>query len=122
MMKPWLKSRGCWKRGARLALLLVKWRPEAVLALADIIDYIEQHNPVAAATLHRAIVVAAEGLSSMPYGFKPGRLPGTREMVVHPNYLLVYRVLEQIEILGVLHTRQEYPSDKTGSYFSTSRQ
>lgn len=103
-------------------MLLVKWRPEAILALTEIIDCIEQHNPVAAAALHRTIVVATEGLSSVPYGFKPGRLSGTREMVVHPNYLVVYRVMEQIEILGVLHTRQEYPSDKAGSYFSTSRQ
>ncbi|WP_017738347.1 type II toxin-antitoxin system RelE/ParE family toxin [Pseudomonas sp. CBZ-4] len=103
-------------------MLLVKWRPEAIAALTDIIDYIEQYNPVAAATLHRNIVAATEGLSSMPYGFKCGRLIGTREMVVHPNYLVVYRVLEQIEVLAVLHTRQEYPSDKLKPYHSTSRQ
>ncbi|OPA98395.1 hypothetical protein BFW88_01135 [Pseudomonas fluorescens] len=94
--------------------MLVKWRPEALVALTDIIDYIEQYNPNAAASLHRTIVKAAEGLSSMPYGFKRGRLSGTREMVVHPNYLVIYRVIEQVEILAVLHTRQEYPSDAIG--------
>ncbi|AKS10164.1 type II toxin-antitoxin system RelE/ParE family toxin [Pseudomonas trivialis] len=102
--------------------MLVKWRPEAIVALTEIIDYIEQHNPISAASLHRTIVAATEHLSSMPYGFKQGRLSGTREMVVHPNYLVVYRVLEQVEILNVLHTRQEYPSDTIVLFHSTLRQ
>ncbi|WP_354043151.1 type II toxin-antitoxin system RelE/ParE family toxin [Devosia sp. UYZn731] len=39
----------------------------------------------------------------------PGRC-GTRELVVHPNYIVVYRVLtDQIDIVSVLHARQEYP-------------
>jgi len=42
--------------------------------------------------------------------FRRGRRPNTREAVVHPNYILIYRVgAEAIEILAVLHTRQEYP-------------
>ena len=90
-------------------MLLVKWKPQALDALAEIIDYIEQHNTCAAASLYRTIVAAAEGLSSMPYGFKQGRLAGTREMVVHPNYVVVYHVKDHIEILTVLHARQEYP-------------
>ncbi len=103
-------------------MLLVKWRPEAIIALTEIIDYIEQYNPVSAASLHRTIVSATENLSSMPYGFRSGRLSGTREMVVHPNYLVVYRVIEQVEILAVLHARQEYPSDTLIPFHSTSRQ
>jgi len=35
--------------------------------------------------------------------------PGTREAIVHPNYILVYRVGETIDILAVLHARQQYP-------------
>lgn len=92
------------------------------MALTDIVDYIEQFNPAAAASLHRTIVASTEELCSMPYGFRRGRLPGTREMVVHPNYLVVYRVSEQVEILSVLHTRQEYPSDTFDPYRSTTRQ
>lgn len=90
--------------------------------MTEVIDYIEQYNPASAASLHRTMVAAAEGLSSMPYGFRQGRLSGTREMVVHPNYRVVYRVMEQVEILIVLHTRQEYPSEATGPLHSTSRQ
>jgi plasmid stabilization system protein ParE len=42
--------------------------------------------------------------------YRAGRVPGTRETVVHPNYILVYRVTaEAVEIVNVLHTRQQYP-------------
>nr|WP_259640053.1 type II toxin-antitoxin system RelE/ParE family toxin [Pseudomonas syringae] len=51
-----------------------------------------------------------EALPLHPYIHRPGRVPGTREAVVHPNYLVVYRVgTERISILDVLHARQEYP-------------
>lgn len=34
----------------------------------------------------------------------------TREAVVHPNYILVYRVTaDAVEIVSVVHARQEYP-------------
>jgi toxin ParE1/3/4 len=42
--------------------------------------------------------------------YRPGRIPGTREAVVHPNYIVVYRVTaEAVEIVSVVHARQEYP-------------
>ena len=37
-------------------------------------------------------------------------VPGCREIVAHPNYIVVYRVgLDCIEVLRVMHARQEYP-------------
>ncbi len=45
-----------------------------------------------------------------PYLYRPGRVPGTREIVVIPHYIVVYRVLsDYLEVLAVLHARQEYP-------------
>ena len=45
-----------------------------------------------------------------PNGFRPGRIGGTREIVAHPNYIIVYRVqTDRIDIVSVLHARQEYP-------------
>ena len=48
-------------------------------------------------------------IADHPYLYRPGRVAGTREAVVHPNYILVYRVRETIEILAVLHARRRYP-------------
>ena len=46
----------------------------------------------------------------MPYLFRSGRVSGAREHVVHPNYIVVYQVGEDvIDILRVLHSRQQYP-------------
>lgn len=47
----------------------------------------------------------------MPFMFRPGRVAGTREAVVRPNYLIVYRVGNAaVEVLRVLHARRQYPS------------
>lgn len=47
-----------------------------------------------------------------PYMYRTGRLSGTREAVVHPNYVLVYRVgTDAVEIVNVLHSRRQYPTE-----------
>lgn len=91
-------------------MLSVNWKLNAQDDLAEIIDYIEQRNATAAQELYAAILRAAENLPSMPYLFRRGRESGTREYVVHPNYILVYRVgKDVIDVLRVLHSRQQYP-------------
>lgn len=91
-------------------MLPILWRATAREDLAEIIGYIAERNPTAARSmlsrLESAILPAAEH----PYLYRPGRVPGTREVVAHPNYVLVYRVgAASIEVLNVLHARQEYP-------------
>ncbi|GAB82202.1 type II toxin-antitoxin system RelE/ParE family toxin [Shimwellia blattae] len=74
--------------------------------MADIIDYIEQYNPAASRKLHQPIVHVAKSLPHHPYLYRPGRVAGTREIVFHPNYLVVYHINDtEIEILRVLHAR-----------------
>jgi toxin ParE1/3/4 len=88
----------------------VRWTEEAATDLVDIIDYIESRNLAAAQGLLATILQSAEQLPQMPYAFRPGRVTGTREHVVHPNYIVVYQVgVDVIEILRVLHSRQQYP-------------
>jgi addiction module RelE/StbE family toxin len=91
-------------------VLSVSWKTDALYDLVEIVDYVEQRNPVAAANLHADIVSVAESLPNHPYLYRRGRVPGTREAVVHPNYILVYLVGENvIEILHVIHSRQQFP-------------
>ncbi|MEG8020361.1 type II toxin-antitoxin system RelE/ParE family toxin [Sphingomonas aerolata] len=85
------------------------WTDDATRDLLAIADYIGPRNFAAAQRLIAAIRHTAETLPDHPYIYRPGRIAGTREAVVHPNYVLVYRVTGTIEILAVLHARQRYP-------------
>jgi addiction module RelE/StbE family toxin len=87
----------------------VVWRAKARANLVKIISYIADRNQHAAERLDAAIQHTAEQLPAHPFIHRPGRIPGTREAVVHPNYLLIYRVAEDIEILTIVHARQQYP-------------
>lgn len=90
--------------------LRVVWSQTADEQLAELIAYIADDNVDASQSLLHRIRSAAEHLSDHPYMFRPGRKPGTREMVVHPNYIVVYRVLtDAIDVVSVLHARREYP-------------
>jgi len=66
-------------------VLTVKWKDSAQIDLAEIVGYVEQYNQIAAIKLKSLIVATAEGLAEMPYKFPRGRVPNTREVVVHPN-------------------------------------
>ena len=87
----------------------VEWRPEARAELRAILEYIIERNATAASELNEAIEAATTALPDHPYLYRMGRIPGTREIVVHPKYLVVYRISDWVEILTVLHARQEYP-------------
>ncbi|WP_089706992.1 type II toxin-antitoxin system RelE/ParE family toxin [Vreelandella arcis] len=63
--------------------------------------------PYAAEALYQAIEEATEALPQHPYLYRPGRVVGTREDVVNPNYIRLAAGF--IEIVHVLHARQEYP-------------
>jgi toxin ParE1/3/4 len=86
------------------------WRAAAREDLARIIAYIAARNPAAARRMRRLIEDAVRPLPAHPELFRAGRVAGTRELVAHPNYIVVYRVTDAaIEIVNVLHARQQYP-------------
>ena len=90
--------------------LPLNWRASARDDLASLICFIAQENPRAARDMKALIEASALPASEHPYMFKSGRLPGTREIVAHPNYLVIYRVVADcIEVVNVVHARQEYP-------------
>lgn len=75
-----------------------------------IVTYIADHDPAAAQRIKDAIEACAERLTDHPAMYRPGRVEGTREAVVHPNYILVYRVADAVvEVISLVHSRQQYP-------------
>ena len=81
------------------------WRPKAREDAGRIVDFIADRNPAAAARKLHWMASLCD-----PYMHRTGRLPDTREAIITPNYILVYRIgAEAIEILAVKHTRQQYP-------------
>lgn len=90
--------------------MIVLWLDEAKEDLEEIIQYIAQRNPIAAYELNQTIIKSADMLENNAFIFKRGKVNGTRELIAHPNYILIYHITpERVEILNVLHARQQYP-------------
>jgi addiction module RelE/StbE family toxin len=90
--------------------LRLVWLESALDDLDAIIDYIGERNYPAALRLQQTIEACAELLAEHPYIHRSGRIRGTREAVVHPNYVVIYRVgADSVEIVNVIHSRREYP-------------
>ena len=90
----------------------VIWLPRAEANLLQIVEHIAEDNVDAAIALAKLIRARAGQLSEPPTLFRKGRVRGTREMVVHPNYLVVYRAharAKRVEILRVLHAVRQWP-------------
>ncbi|MBV1810881.1 type II toxin-antitoxin system RelE/ParE family toxin [Pseudomonas viridiflava] len=91
-------------------MLPIVWLQAAVNDLSSIIFYIANENPSAARRLKSRLQAAPLPLAEHPYLFPLGRVSGTRELVAHPNYIIVYRIAsDRVEIVNVLHSRQTYP-------------
>lgn len=87
------------------------WHPLAIADRERIMDFIAGDKPLAALALDEAFEQHAERAVTNPQLYKPGRVDGTREIVVHPNYIMVYRIEElHITILRVLHAAQKWPT------------
>lgn len=93
-------------------MLNLIWRAAALDDLTAIIDYIAERDLAVALRLQAMIEGCAERLPDHPFMYRSGRVSGTREAVVHPNYILIYRVTEfAVEIVSVVHARQQYPPE-----------
>ncbi|MCR6685601.1 type II toxin-antitoxin system RelE/ParE family toxin [Pseudoxanthomonas sp.] len=91
----------------------LEWRQAARQDLLAIVDYISDDNPDAAQRLKDDIEAKASALPGSPKMCRVGRVPGTREMVVGSNYVVVYAEdARAVTILRVLHAvRQRSPAD-----------
>ena len=91
--------------------MAVRWTKRALASLAAITACIERDNPTRAKTFVQDIRAKTETLADSPAMGRPGRVPGTRELVVHENYIVPYRVRgEHVDILTVQHVAKRWPA------------
>ena len=91
-------------------MLELEWGDEAQEDLISIAVYIAADNVPAAMALKNEIEEKVEGLKKQPRMYKPGRMEGTRELVVRHNYIVVYKEDgDMISILRVLHVARPWP-------------
>lgn len=91
----------------------VKWLNKALQNLDDEAEYIAQEGPAVARLVVQRIVDSINLLPDNPTLGHPGRIHGTRELVIpDARYIVPYRVrprLQRIEILRVFHTSRPLP-------------
>jgi len=91
--------------------LKLRWLRAALANLEAEAEYISRDNTSAAVSVITAIRDAVELLARHPALGRPGRVQGTRELVIPGTpYIIPYRVRDdRIEILRVFHASRKWP-------------
>ncbi|MCX4160954.1 MULTISPECIES: type II toxin-antitoxin system RelE/ParE family toxin [Paraburkholderia] len=88
----------------------VVWTPEAEQDRDDVWEYIAADNPAAAARMDELFSDAAAQLEYFPELGRWGRIDGTRELIPHESYLLVYEIEgDTVWMLALVHTSRQWP-------------
>jgi len=89
----------------------ITWRQRALEDLETARAYIAKENPRASRRILESILAAVSRLPDAPDVGRPGRVGGTRELVIpRTPYIVAYTVLgDQLHVLDVLHGAQEWP-------------
>jgi plasmid stabilization system protein ParE len=93
----------------------IEWRPKAGEDLLAIVRYIGKDSPVKARRFGQELRDRISLLAQHPelgHTGRPGLPDYVRELVVHRNYVVFYRVLNEahtVEILRVKHAAQQIP-------------
>jgi addiction module RelE/StbE family toxin len=91
----------------------LEWSAFAIEDRDAIFDYIEEDSPHAAVVVDDRIRVQVRQLLQFPETGRPGRIEGTRELVISRTpYIAAYRVTgDTVRILRVLHGAQLWPDE-----------
>lgn len=89
----------------------IRWLPQAQRNRLEQLDYIAQDNPLAAINQDQEIERQISMLLTHPKMGRPGRVTGTRELVISSTpFVVIYRLQGQsIEVLRLLHSAQQWP-------------
>ena len=94
-----------------VALVRLVWTRPASIDRKDIREHVAEANPNAALALDELLSEKAARLADDPALGRIGRVPGTRELVAHRNYVLVYDMADdQVRVLRVLHAARQWPA------------
>lgn len=92
--------------------MIIVWLPEAKRNRFDQLDHLAEDSPLAAADQDDEIERQVNMLSAQPKLGRPGRVKGTRELVISSTpFVLIYRQKgrQRIEVLRLLHGSQRWP-------------
>jgi len=89
----------------------VRWLKKAIMNLDAEADYIALENTTAAAEMFVYVKAKVDALGDFPSSGRPGRVSGTRELVIdHYPFVVPYRVVgDELHVLRVFHTRRKLP-------------
>lgn len=88
----------------------VRWMAAAKHDRTEIVDYIRSDNPRAAVRMDELFSDAAARLAEHPKLGTLGKIPGTRELIPHESYRLVYEIDDEtVWILTLAHTARQWP-------------
>lgn len=86
----------------------IKWTKAALRSVDEIAGFIAKDNPARATSFVRELQSAVTKLQDHPGMGRAGRVPGTRELVLHKNYIAIYRVRsDDVEILRLHHAARD---------------
>jgi addiction module RelE/StbE family toxin len=83
------------------------WPKSQLRADRAIIDYIAVENPNAALKMDQLFSDAVTKLGDFPLFGRAGKIPGTREVIPHASYRLIYEVDEvtsTVWVMALVHT------------------
>lgn len=89
----------------------VIWSRRAIRHLVYVRKHIEKNSEQNAALVAKRILTAVDLLRTHPAMGRPGRVVGTRELIVPDTpFIIPYRVRrERLELIAVFHGRQSWP-------------
>jgi addiction module RelE/StbE family toxin len=89
----------------------VRWLRKAIENLDAEAEYIARENPTAAAEMFVYVKSKVDALVDFPATGRPGRVPGTRELVIdHYPLIVPYRVTnDELHVLRIFNTRRKPP-------------
>ncbi len=89
----------------------LEWHPLARTDLTELVTYIASEDPNAACRVHDEIRKHIGILATQPEMGRPGRVPGTRELVIAGTpYVAAYRFAgDLVTVLRILHGARLWP-------------